>query len=89
MPFNIVDTLPPTKRRINEEIDGLWRDEHGNFVIQELTEEEEDQFDELDQLKSDYADFRVGTLSTIKKQDRALRDFRVAMRFRYQELIAA
>jgi hypothetical protein len=83
MPLKIVNTLPPTKRRINGEIDGFWEDEHGNFIIRELTEEEEKQFDGLDQLEKEYHDFRVGAPSTIEKQDIALRDFRVAMRFRY------
>jgi hypothetical protein len=52
-------------------------------MIRDLTEEEEKQFEELDQLEKEFDDFRVGAVSTIQKQDRALRGFRVAMYFRY------
>jgi hypothetical protein len=82
MSLSVTNSLPAAKRR-NITTDDVWEDDDGNFILRQLSEEEQRKFDELDQLEKEFDGFRMGSTSTIKKKDRALQSFRTAMRFRY------
>jgi hypothetical protein len=61
MELVVPTNLPGKRRRITQEMDRIWQDEQGNYILREFTEEEEAEWAVLDELTAGASKFRMAS----------------------------